>query len=355
MKGIMSEHNRPYESDEPWQPSHAAPSEPGSFTPPRHGGPSEHSAPSQWAAPSPQPAEQQGGQPGQPWGHPQSPDPQSAQAAGAFPAQAAPAQPSHAANPARPDGLAPGLLDTPFETDAAAGIDLTKIYGDGQTRVTALDSVHVRFTRGTFTAIMGPSGSGKSTLMHCLAGLDRITSGRVFLAGQEISGLPDSKLTTLRRDNVGFIFQSFNLLPMLTAEENIRLPLDLAGRKPDKALWDQLVTGLGIADRLKHRPSELSGGQQQRVACARAMITKPHVVFADEPTGALDSKSGANLLTYLRHCVDDLGQTIIMVTHDAKAASYADRALMLLDGRIVDDITSPTAEAVNEAMAGLEG
>lgn len=251
--------------------------------------------------------------------------------------------------------MAPGLLNTPVETDAAAGIDLTKVYGDGETRVTALDSVNVRFTRGTFTAIMGPSGSGKSTLMHCLAGLDRITSGRVFLAGQELSNLPDAKLTTLRRDNVGFIFQSFNLLPMLTAEENILLPLDLAGRKPDAALWDQLITGLGIADRLKHRPSELSGGQQQRVACARAMITKPHVVFADEPTGALDSKSGANLLSYLRHCVDDLGQTIIMVTHDAKAASYADRVLMLLDGRIVDDITSPTAEAVNEAMAGLEG
>ena len=205
-------------------------------------------------------------------------------------------------------------------------MQLTKIFGEGETRVTALNSISVRFTRGTFTAIMGPSGSGKSTLMHCLAGLDRITSGQVFLAGMEISNLPDAKLTTLRRDNVGFIFQSFNLLPMLTAEENILLPLDLAGRKPDRALWDQLITGLGISDRLKHRPSELSGGQQQRVACARAMITKPHVVFADEPTGALDSKSGANLLGYLRHCVDDLGQTIIMVTHDAKAASYADRA-----------------------------
>ena len=234
-------------------------------------------------------------------------------------------------------------------------MQLTKIFGEGETRVTALNSISVRFTRGTFTAIMGPSGSGKSTLMHCLAGLDRITSGQVFLAGMEISNLPDAKLTTLRRDNVGFIFQSFNLLPMLTAEENILLPLDLAGRKPDRALWDQLITGLGIGDRLKHRPSELSGGQQQRVACARAMITKPHVVFADEPTGALDSKSGANLLGYLRHCVDDLGQTIIMVTHDAKAASYADRTLMLLDGRIVDDIASPTAESVSEAMAGLEG
>ena len=286
---------------------------------------------------------------GQPWGL-QAPAPQPPHTAKPFPAH-----PFNTATPAQRGGLAPGLLNTPIETDAAAGMQLTKIFGEGETRVTALNSISVRFTRGTFTAIMGPSGSGKSTLMHCLAGLDRITSGQVFLAGMEISNLPDAKLTTLRRDNVGFIFQSFNLLPMLTAEENILLPLDLAGRKPDRALWDQLITGLGISDRLKHRPSELSGGQQQRVACARAMITKPHVVFADEPTGALDSKSGANLLGYLRHCVDDLGQTIIMVTHDAKAASYADRALMLLDGRIVDDIASPTAESVSEAMAGLEG
>ena len=286
---------------------------------------------------------------GQPWGL-QAPAPQPPHTAKPFPAH-----PFNTATPAQRGGLAPGLLNTPIETDAAAGMQLIKIFGEGETRVTALNSISVRFTRGTFTAIMGPSGSGKSTLMHCLAGLDRITSGQVFLAGMEISNLPDAKLTTLRRDNVGFIFQSFNLLPMLTAEENILLPLDLAGRKPDRALWDQLITGLGISDRLKHRPSELSGGQQQRVACARAMITKPHVVFADEPTGALDSKSGANLLGYLRHCVDDLGQTIIMVTHDAKAASYADRALMLLDGRIVDDIASPTAESVSEAMAGLEG
>ncbi|WP_407643719.1 ABC transporter ATP-binding protein [Cutibacterium porci] len=299
---------------------------------------------------------------GQPWGRPQAPSPQPshstgpAQPTGVTPVQGQPDQSASAGAAAstRPGGLAPGLLSTPVETDAAAGMQLTKIFGEGETRVTALDSIDVRFTRGTFTAIMGPSGSGKSTLMHCLAGLDRITSGRVFLAGREVSNLPDAQLTTLRRDNVGFIFQSFNLLPMLTAEENILLPLDLAGRKPDKELWNQLITGLGIGDRLKHHPSELSGGQQQRVACARAMITKPHVVFADEPTGALDSKSGANLLGYLRHCVDDLGQTIIMVTHDAKAASYADRALMLLDGRIVDDIDSPTAESVNEAMARLE-
>lgn len=344
MKGIMSDHDRPYESDEPQHSlDHAIPSEPGSFEPPRYGTSSE------WSGDSLRPIGEQDRELGQPWGL-QAPAPQPPHTAKPFPAH-----PFNTATPAQRGGLAPGLLNTPIETDAAAGMQLTKIFGEGETRVTALNSISVRFTRGTFTAIMGPSGSGKSTLMHCLAGLDRITSGQVFLAGMVISNLPDAKLTTLRRDNVGFIFQSFNLLPMLTAEENILLPLDLAGRKPDRALWDQLITGLGISDRLKHRPSELSGGQQQRVACARAMITKPHVVFADEPTGALDSKSGANLLGYLRHCVDDLGQTIIMVTHDAKAASYADRALMLLDGRIVDDIASPTAESVSEAMAGLEG
>lgn len=340
----MSDHDRPYESDEPQHSlDHAIPSEPGSFEPPRYGTSSE------WSGDSLRPIGEQDRELGQPWGL-QAPAPQPPHTAKPFPAP-----PFNTATPAQRGGLAPGLLNTPIETDAAAGMQLTKIFGEGETRVTALNSISVRFTRGTFTAIMGPSGSGKSTLMHCLAGLDRITSGQVFLAGMEISNLPDAKLTTLRRDNVGFIFQSFNLLPMLTAEENILLPLDLAGRKPDRALWDQLITGLGISDRLKHRPSELSGGQQQRVACARAMITKPHVVFADEPTGALDSKSGANLLGYLRHCVNDLGQTIIMVTHDAKAASYADRALMLLDGRIVDDIASPTAESVSEAMAGLEG
>lgn len=344
MKGIMSDHDRPYESDEPQHSlDHVIPSEPGSFEPPRYGTSSE------WSGDSLRPIGEQDRELGQPWGL-QAPAPQPPHTAKPFPAH-----PFNTATPAQRGGLAPGLLNTPIETDAAAGMQLTKIFGEGETRVTALNSISVRFTRGTFTAIMGPSGSGKSTLMHCLAGLDRITSGQVFLAGMEISNLPDAKLTTLRRDNVGFIFQSFNLLPMLTAEENILLPLDLAGRKPDRALWDQLITGLGISDRLKHRPSELSGGQQQRVTCARAMITKPHVVFADEPTGALDSKSGANLLGYLRHCVDDLGQTIIMVTHDAKAASYADRTLMLLDGRIVDDIASPTAESVSEAMAGLEG
>ena len=232
---------------------------------------------------------------------------------------------------------------------------VTKTYGAGDTVVHAVAGVDLIVERGDYVAVMGASGSGKSTLMNIIGCLDSPTRGRYLLDGVDTRRLDERRQAIVRNRKIGFIFQSFNLLPMLTAEENILLPLDLAGRKPDRALWDQLITGLGISDRLKHRPSELSGGQQQRVACARAMITKPHVVFADEPTGALDSKSGANLLGYLRHCVDDLGQTIIMVTHDAKAASYADRALMLLDGRIVDDIASPTAESVSEAMAGLEG
>jgi putative ABC transport system ATP-binding protein len=255
--------------------------------------------------------------------------------------------------PPAPSGVQPVRPPNPAQ-DSSAAFEVTKVYGSGQTQVVALNGVSVAFARASFTAIMGPSGSGKSTLMHCLAGLDRITSGRVFLAGQELSSMADKALTATRRDKVGFIFQSFNLLPTLTAKQNILLPLDLAGTKPDMELFNQLVEGLGIADRLDHRPSELSGGQQQRVACARAMITKPSVVFADEPTGALDSKSGTALLEYLRHCASDLGQTIIMVTHDARAASYSDRALMLLDGRIVDDIASPTAETVGTAMANLE-
>ena len=243
MKGIMSDHDRPYESDEPQHSlDHAIPSEPGSFEPPRYGTSSE------WSGDSLRPIGEQDRELGQPWGL-QAPAPQPPHTAKPFPAH-----PFNTATPAQRGGLAPGLLNTPIETDAAAGMQLIKIFGEGETRVTALNSISVRFTRGTFTAIMGPSGSGKSTLMHCLAGLDRITSGQVFLAGMEISNLPDAKLTTLRRDNVGFIFQSFNLLPMLTAEENILLPLDLAGRKPDRALWDQLITGLGISDRLKHRP-----------------------------------------------------------------------------------------------------
>ncbi|WP_366918010.1 ABC transporter ATP-binding protein [Acidipropionibacterium jensenii] len=265
-----------------------------------------------------------------------------------------PAQPYPGAQPWQSGAPAAGPRPEDLAQDAAAALGVTKVYGSGPTQVVALNGVDVQFRRGSFTAIMGPSGSGKSTLMHCLAGLDRITSGRVLLAGKELSTLPDKALTRVRRDEVGFIFQSFNLLPTLTARQNILLPLDLAGASPDPALFDQLTQGLGIADRLNHRPSELSGGQQQRVACARAMIAKPSVVFADEPTGALDFKSGTALLEYLRHCATDLHQTIIMVTHDARAASYSDRALMLLDGRIVDDIDSPTAETVGTAMANLE-
>lgn len=239
------------------------------------------------------------------------------------------------------------------DAPVAAAYDLAKVYGADKTRVVALDGVTVEFARGSFTAILGPSGSGKSTLMHCLAGLDRVTAGRVFLGGKELTALGDKELTRVRRDQVGFVFQAFNLLPTLTARQNIVLPLDLAGRKPDAAHLDQIVASLGLADRLSHRPSELSGGQQQRVAIARALITRPDVVFADEPTGALDSRTSAALLAYLQGCVRDLGQTIIMVTHDAQAAAHADRALVLLDGRVVDDLTGPTVETVNAALGRL--
>ncbi len=233
-------------------------------------------------------------------------------------------------------------------------INLTKTYGSGDTAVQALDSVNVSFPRGSFTAIMGPSGSGKSTLLHCLAGLDRITSGQVVLAGQPLEAMDDRQLTTTRRDRVGFVFQAFNLLPMLTARQNIELPLEMAGKKVDVQWFDEVVTSLGIADRLSHRPSELSGGQQQRVAIARALITRPDVIFADEPTGALDSRTSTALLEQLRACSDDLGQTIIMVTHDPRAAAFTDRALMLLDGQIVNDIADPTADGLSLALSSLE-
>jgi putative ABC transport system ATP-binding protein len=231
---------------------------------------------------------------------------------------------------------------------------LTKIYGTGDTAVVALDRISVAFQLGSFTAIMGPSGSGKSTLMHCLAGLDSITSGRIVLTGLELQMLPDRQLTRVRRDKIGFVFQAFNLLPTLTASQNITLPLELAGRKPEDAWFEQLATSLGIQDRLQHRPSELSGGEQQRVAVARALITHPDVVFADEPTGALDTQTSRRLLEYLRRSSTDLGQTIIMVTHDPKAAAYADRAVLLLDGHIVDDIPHPTVDTLNATMARLE-
>ena len=236
---------------------------------------------------------------------------------------------------------------------AAAATDLVKVYGSGDNVVRALDGVSTAFRPGSFTAIMGPSGSGKSTLMHCLAGLDAPTSGRITIGEVEISGLPDRALTQLRRDRIGFVFQSFNLLPTLTAAQNILLPLDLGGRKPDPAHFDALVSSLGLADRLRHRPSELSGGQQQRVAIARALIGRPEALFADEPTGALDTRTSASLLSYLRASTRELGQTIVMVTHDPIAASYAGRVLLLADGRIADELTDPTTDSVLAAMRTL--
>jgi putative ABC transport system ATP-binding protein len=238
----------------------------------------------------------------------------------------------------------PGVL-APAQTALAAD-DLVKRYGAGDTAVYALDGVTVAFRAAEFTAIMGPSGSGKSTLMHCLAGLDTPTSGSVRIGGTEISGLGDRALTLLRRQRVGFVFQSFNLLPTLTAAQNIRLPLDLAGSKPDPAWWDRVIGALDLADRLGHRPSQLSGGQQQRVACARALITRPDVIFADEPTGNLDSRSGAEVLDFLRLCVRELHQTVVMVTHDPVAASYAGRVVFLADGRIAGELAAPTPETV---------
>lgn len=231
---------------------------------------------------------------------------------------------------------------------------LTKIFGaDGPRPVVAVDNVSLAISEGSFTAIMGPSGSGKSTLMHCMAGLDRATSGGAFIGESNLTVLPEKEVTRIRRDRIGFVFQAFNLLPTLTAEQNILLPLELAGTKPDRALFDEIVSSLGIADRLSHRPSQLSGGQQQRVAIARAMVTRPQVIFADEPTGALDSRSGTALLAYLQSCSRDRGQTIIMVTHDPKAAAYADRALVLSDGRIVDDVAKPTAELMLASLGRL--
>ena len=239
-------------------------------------------------------------------------------------------------------------------TAAARAEALTKVYGEGDTRVVALDAVDVELEQGRFTAIMGPSGSGKSTLMHCVAGLDAVTSGQVWIGGTEITGLGDKALTRLRRDAVGFVFQAFNLVPTLTAQENITLPLDIAGRDVDQEWFDTVVDTVGLRDRLGHRPSELSGGQQQRVACARALASRPQIVFADEPTGNLDSKSGAEVLGFLRRSVDEFGQTIVMVTHDPGAASYADRVIFLADGRIVDEMTAPTAEGVLDRMKAFE-
>jgi putative ABC transport system ATP-binding protein len=236
---------------------------------------------------------------------------------------------------------------------AARATGLSKFYGSGDAAVAALDDVSVALGEGQFTAIMGPSGSGKSTLLHMLAGLDRPTSGEVYLGDTEITSLNDKALTLLRRDRIGFIFQSFNLLPTMTAAENIVLPMRIAGRKPDEHWVASIVETVGLTGRLSHRPSELSGGQQQRVAAARALASKPQIVFADEPTGALDSRSGAELLAFLRKAVTELGQTVVMVTHDPTAASYADRVIFLADGHIVDEMHAATADEVLDYMKHL--
>jgi putative ABC transport system ATP-binding protein len=229
----------------------------------------------------------------------------------------------------------------------------TKVYGTGDTAVRALDDVSMAIPAGRFTAIMGPSGSGKSTLMHCLAGLDTLTSGRVFVGDVDLGSLSDKELTRLRRDRIGFVFQAFNLLPMLSARENITLPIDLAGRRPDRDWLDRVVDTIGLRPRLKHRPSELSGGQQQRVAVARALASRPDVIVADEPTGNLDSRSGAEVLAFLRRAVDEMGQTVVMVTHDPNAAAYADAVVFLADGRAVEHMSEPTAERVLERLLAI--
>ena len=239
------------------------------------------------------------------------------------------------------------------EAHAAHSVRLTKTYGSGQAAVRALDDVSVAFERGRFTAVMGPSGSGKSTLMHCMAGLDRPTSGTAYVGGQDIGQLDDAGLTRLRRDRIGFVFQYFNLVPTLTARENITLPISLAGRKADEEWVGYLTKQLGIADRLTHRPSELSGGQQQRVACARALVNKPDLIFADEPTGNLDSNASADLLAFLQRSVRELGQAVVMVTHDPRSAAYADRVVFLADGTVVSELSQPTADSVLERMRTL--
>ncbi len=237
---------------------------------------------------------------------------------------------------------------------AARTVGLTKVYGTGEAQVRALDGVDVTFDSGRFTAVMGPSGSGKSTLMHCAAGLDRPTQGQVYVGSTAIADLKDAQLTELRRDRIGFVFQAFNLIPTLTARENILLPQAIAGRKPDLAWFDRVVDTLGLRDRLSHKPAELSGGQQQRVACARALAGRPEIIFADEPTGNLDSTASAEILGFLRRGVDEFGQTIVMVTHDPVAASYTDRVVFLADGRIIEELADPTRDTVLAVMARLD-
>jgi putative ABC transport system ATP-binding protein len=253
---------------------------------------------------------------------------------------------ARAAGPEAGNGGASGL--------AARAESVTKIYGHGDAAVVALDGVSLGIPRRRFTAIMGPSGSGKSTLMHCMAGLDAVDAGRVLVGEVDLTRLDDRRLTRLRRDRVGFVFQAFNLIPTLTAYENITLPAGIAGRRPDRAWLDHVIDTVGLRDRLGHRPSQLSGGQQQRVACARALAGRPAIVFADEPTGNLDSRAGAQVLSFLRDSVREMGQTVVMVTHDPVAASYADEVVFLADGRVVDRLADPTAAAVLERMKGFE-
>jgi len=250
--------------------------------------------------------------------------------------------------------LIPAVFEDLPNDAAARTVDLRKVYGSGDTALAALDGVSVEFGRGQFTAIMGPSGSGKSTLLHCLAALDDATSGRVFIGDAELTKLSDKQLTLIRRDRVGFVFQSFNLVPTLTALENLTLPMDIAGRKPDRSWLDTVIATLGLADRLGHKPSQLSGGQQQRVACGRALASRPEIIFADEPTGNLDSVAGAEVLGFLRKSVSEFDQTVVMVTHDPVAAGYADRVLFLADGRIVDEMAEPTAERVLDRMKNFD-
>jgi putative ABC transport system ATP-binding protein len=242
----------------------------------------------------------------------------------------------------------------PARTVAARAVDLGKVYGQGDAAVEALRGVDVEFAGAEFTAIMGPSGSGKSTLLHCMAGLDTPTSGTVIIGDADLTSLSEKELTSLRRDRIGFVFQAFNLIPTLTAGENITLPLDIAGRDVDQAWFDQVVDTIGLRDRLGHRPTQLSGGQQQRVAGARALVSRPDIVFADEPTGNLDSRSGAELLGFLREAVSTYGQTIVMVTHDASAAGYADRVVFLADGEVVDEMREPTSAGVLDRLKSME-
>jgi putative ABC transport system ATP-binding protein len=244
--------------------------------------------------------------------------------------------------------------EAPVRRTAARAVDLTKTYGSGDASVTALDAVSVDLFAGEFTAVMGPSGSGKSTLMHCCAALDSATSGQVYVGETELTGLRDKELTRLRRDEIGFVFQSFNLVPTLTAEENITLPLAIAGRRPEPGWYATVIDTVGLRDRLGHRPNQLSGGQQQRVAVARALAGSPSIVFADEPTGNLDSRSGAEVLALLRRSVDEFGQTVVMVTHDPIAAAYTDRVVFLADGAVVDDLRRPTRDSVLERMARMD-